>query len=769
MMRRVKFFWLLALLLVPVMASAQMQQGYVKTKGRLASNGTRIAGTRLSGAMVSVRGGNAVTSGSNGTFSLSLSNSSYYLQNVQKQGYVLTDPDVLSKQYAYSKNPLVLVLETPGQQTDDRLAAERKIRRKLEDLLRQKEDEIDAQREQNKLTEEQYRRLLQELNDQQESNTNLINEMAERYSKIDFDDLDEFNLRISNLILDGKLAEADSLLNTKGDIHNRGAQLRLHQEANAQAEEELKKSQKKLEKSKAQAQRELEDLAQDCYTKSEIFKMQHLTDSAVHYLEFRSNLNPDNINWLYDLGQYVQVYVADNRRALAVYEKALQKVVSRDGDKSLDVAVIYNNMAKVYEDLGKYAEAVDYDMKALEIEEEIFGECHPSISTSNNNLGHVYTTMGKYEEALACHEKSFSCIQGSPSDSVRYLINIAGVYLYKGEYKTAEHYYTEALGIAAHIEENSERHFAACYSGLASLLGKAGRHQDAIDYSEKALDLRKKIFGDNHPEVALSYNNIGSTYSEMGRYKEAQEYLLAALKIEQECYGDWHPQTAYTHTNIGFAYSQLGDYEKAMEHYNMALETDKAYYGKNHQRVGTDLINIGAVYMNKKDYSHALDYYFEALDVYKSVVGEKNPYVGNCYNNIGHVYNETGEYEKAIEYLKKSLEIDLAVYGPDNKHTATTYNNLGNSYNMLGDYATAAMYVEKVLPILLKAYGENHPNVAMTYYNIGVLHKKQGRYKKALELSEKALGILSKIVPEGHPVLKTINDGINDVKSKMKK
>ena len=60
-----------------------------------------------------------------------------------------------------------------------------------------------------------------------------ISEMAERYSKMDFDEVDEFNRRISSLILEGKLTEADSLLNTKGDINSRTDILRQHQKANA--------------------------------------------------------------------------------------------------------------------------------------------------------------------------------------------------------------------------------------------------------------------------------------------------------------------------------------------------------------------------------------------------------------------------------------------------------------------------------------------------------------------------------------------------------
>lgn len=52
-----------------MVAGAQTQQGYVKTKGRLTNTGTYVKGTPLTGVTVSVRGRNAVLSKGNGTFS----------------------------------------------------------------------------------------------------------------------------------------------------------------------------------------------------------------------------------------------------------------------------------------------------------------------------------------------------------------------------------------------------------------------------------------------------------------------------------------------------------------------------------------------------------------------------------------------------------------------------------------------------------------------------------------------------------------------------
>ena len=142
--------------------SAQTQQGVVKTKGRLV-NGQHIKGTPLGGATVTVKGRNAVVSSNNGKFSLAIPGNNYYLQNVQKQGYVLTDPDVLSKQYVQSKNPLILVMETPDEQTEDKLEAMEKIQSTLQARLTRSRAEIRALKEQNKVTQEEYRKRLQEL------------------------------------------------------------------------------------------------------------------------------------------------------------------------------------------------------------------------------------------------------------------------------------------------------------------------------------------------------------------------------------------------------------------------------------------------------------------------------------------------------------------------------------------------------------------------------------------------------------------------------
>ena len=131
-----RFAIVILFLFSALLMSAQTQRGYVKTKGRLATDGKVIPGVRLSGATINIKNRSALTSAENGTFSFPIPGKSYIVQNVRKNGYLLIDAEQL-RSYSYSSNPLILVMETPEQQAEDKLMAEKKINRTLRRTLQQ--------------------------------------------------------------------------------------------------------------------------------------------------------------------------------------------------------------------------------------------------------------------------------------------------------------------------------------------------------------------------------------------------------------------------------------------------------------------------------------------------------------------------------------------------------------------------------------------------------------------------------------------------------
>lgn len=109
-----------------LIASAQTQQGYVKTKGRMIG-GKYYEGKRIGNVTVRVKDRSAVRRDADGSFSFSESSKKYSLQQVQKKGYVLHNQDVLYRQYDYSSNPLVLYKNLLAQLNCDQSHTEKMI------------------------------------------------------------------------------------------------------------------------------------------------------------------------------------------------------------------------------------------------------------------------------------------------------------------------------------------------------------------------------------------------------------------------------------------------------------------------------------------------------------------------------------------------------------------------------------------------------------------------------------------------------------------
>ena len=81
-----KLLLILSALTLCLWASAQTQQGYVKTKGRMV-NGKLVPGQGLKGATIAVKGRTTVlVNNDEGAFSFPAPDGQYYLDSVKKNG-----------------------------------------------------------------------------------------------------------------------------------------------------------------------------------------------------------------------------------------------------------------------------------------------------------------------------------------------------------------------------------------------------------------------------------------------------------------------------------------------------------------------------------------------------------------------------------------------------------------------------------------------------------------------------------------------------------
>ena len=730
---------------------AQTQQGVVKTKGRMV-NGKHVAGQGLSGATVTILGRNAVQSQTNGGFSFPIPNKTFMLQGVQKNGYQLVDPDATRKAYQYSPNTFYIVMETPDQQSEDKLAAERKIRRTLQRQLQQREDELEELKAQNKLTQEEYRKAMQQLYNDQQNNEKLIADMAKEYAEMDYDQMDELNRQISDAILNGELTKADSLLRTKGDVNSRIAEVRKAQRAEAQEEAKLAQRQENLPASKEGTKKRLEDLAQDCKNYFDRFKISNQHDSAAYYIELRVELDTTRAEWSYAAGNFNQWYMENHSKAINYYQRSLRIELSKGEAGQRAVAAIYYNMGCIYMIQHKLSESFEYHKKALEIRRKLLGDSATVTALSYSRVGRVYQEMGDLSKSMEYFTKSLK-IGEINSDSgliAAAYCALGNVYYIKNDLKNAWIYYNKSL---KYHENGDSLYMTETYHGIEKIFVKQNKFSEALDVCHKILNIYQKEYGIHHSSVASCYSEMGYIYTCMGNIPIALKYLHEALKIDEDIYGKNSVDIASDIDNIGYAYREKEDYNQALLYYKRAMElldTMPNDDGINSNRINNlksiSLIHIGDVYSMQGKYKLSSDCYEKSLCLKRNLYDEKHSEIADLYCRIGQNYYNQDRLQKAIEYYNKALDIQYAIYGKRHSEVANTYMLLGTTNHKLGNKSVALDYLFDAVNTLKSVLGTEDVNQARCYMHIANINSENDSLYLAYRL--KALKIQKEVLSE---------------------
>ncbi|MBR5493294.1 MAG: tetratricopeptide repeat-containing protein, partial [Alistipes sp.] len=444
-----KRFVSLVFVLVSVFCYADsVQQGCVKTRGRMI-NGKHVPGQGLPGSIVSIKDRTAIgVKNSNGTFSFPVTDNHFRVDSVKKKDYVLLDADATSKTYTHTADTLFFVMETPEQILQDKLSTERRLRRSLQTKLQARENELDSLIAIQKISQEEYQQSLQKLYAEQSENDKFISDMAERYSTLDYDQMDEFYRQVSYYIEQCEFVKADSLLKSRGNLH---AQL----EAAKQHGQAIQQDEEKLQRAKVVHQHDIDELAKRCYSYFENFKMQHQNDSAAYYLKQRVQLDTTNVQWLDEYADFLDKYLAQYDNALDYLQQSLAIRKQVFGESHPDIAASYNNIGSVYDAQGDYTRALEYHQQSLAIMKQFFGESHPDIATSYNNIGAVYAAQGDYARALEYYQQSLAIWkqvygESHPDVALSYN-NIGSVYDAQGDYARALEYHQQSLAIRKQV------------------------------------------------------------------------------------------------------------------------------------------------------------------------------------------------------------------------------------------------------------------------------------------------------------------------------
>jgi len=298
-------------------------------------------------------------------------------------------------------------------------------------------------------------------------------------------------------------------------------------------------------------------------------------------LEIRLNdskTDSSKINLLNELSRQYLI-TGDYDNALTYANNALtlgrQQVPLTAGIKK-EIAKPLKNIGVIYWSQGNYSKALEYDLEALKIGEELGDK--KIIASALNNIGLVYSSKNNYPEALS--------------------------------------YYLRSLKIKEEIGDRNG--IANSLLGIGTIYDLQDNHKKALEYYQKGLKIKESL-GDKIG-IAGALNNIGTTYGKQGDYSNALEYFLKALKIREET-GDKKGMSNALN-NIGEVYSKQKQYEKALEYMNKGLKLSMEI-GAN-EGIRNAYIALSKLYEKKNQPQEALMYFKLYSEIKDTLLNESN-------------------------------------------------------------------------------------------------------------------------------------------------
>ncbi len=354
----------------------------------------------------------------------------------------------------------------------------------------------------------------------------------------------------------------------------------------------------------------------------------------------------------------------DYPAALAVAQRFEAGVKAQFGVNHPNYAVALHNLALVYQEQGKYADAEGLYKRALAIREKTLGVSHPHVAQTLNNLGNMYKELGNYADAesllkraLAIWEKALGA--GHP-DVARALNNLANVYKEQGKYADAEGRYKRALAIREKALGAGHPDVAQSLHNLANVYQEQGRYADADGFYKRALTIYEKTLGNDHRHVAQTLNNLANVYKEQGKYADAEGLHQRALAIKENALGAGHPGVAVTLHNLANVYQEQGKYADAEGLYKRALTIKEKTLGTDHPEVAASLIGLAGVHYEEGKYADAEGLFKRALAIEEKALGANHPDVARTLDHMAMRFSESSNNKNALAYARKATASVIA-------------------------------------------------------------------------------------------------------------
>ncbi|MBA3679835.1 MAG: tetratricopeptide repeat protein [Bacteroidetes bacterium] len=259
-----------------------------------------------------------------------------------------------------------------------------------------------------------------------------------------------------------------------------------------------------------------------------------------------------------------------------------------------------------------------------------------------NVLGSIRQREAKYAQALSYFEKAIEIARtcNCDNDLSMVLYNISGLYSTMSNYDRSFEASTEALNIKIQIKDSLG--IARCYRQIAECLFTKGDSKAGLLYMNKAVDLIRKL-NRSKPLVRILISRA-IIFIDEKKFQPALNDLYEARSITDS--NSDAPSLSSIYLHLGLCFDNMHKTDSAVNYYSRSLLIARQL---NEKLVKTVCLNnLGEIYLKRKNIPFAENYLLEGLPIAKEINSIVD--IRNFYGNLAELYFIKGDYQMAYLY-----------------------------------------------------------------------------------------------------------------------
>lgn len=323
-------------------------------------------------------------------------------------------------------------------------------------------------------------------------------------------------------------------------------------------------------------------------------------------------------------------------------------------------------LGRILDNRGKYDEAIPTLEEAMRLESGPRG-VPADLSATISELANTQYYLGHYDISKDLNERALQMdeqIYGDRNPNVAQdLTNLADIQYQWSHYAEAERLQRTAVGIMQAWYGKDHPETADDMTILGKYLIAEGRAEEAIPILRESLAALEKHYGKVHPRVALAVGELGLALQHQGSLDEAEADFRRQADIYRSVYGEKNQQLAAAIANLAGLYTDRKDYARSEQLYRDALKLYADSLPAGHLNIAIARVKLGGVLFRDKRYSEAEG---ESRAGYELLMKQSTPparWVQTARNDLLSEYDAMDQSEKAAK-IRAELGGPAAVSNP---------------------------------------------------------------------------------------------------------